>query len=132
MELTYKSQRLRTGTQAPGGAPIAKIISGSSQSQVKIQNKVQNTVLNESTAIVPDTQNQTVKPLESKNVPKTGQSESVIQDSDELEESSSENQTGLTRMSQEGFQDLISGLVRIMIFITGPPRNFLVRGSHFG
>ena len=88
MELSYRSQRQRTSTQAPGGAPIPKIISGSSQSQVKIQNI-------ESTAIVPDTQDQTVKP-------KSDQSGIVIPDTDE--ESSSEHQTRLSRLSQEGFQ----------------------------
>ena len=92
MELSYRSsQRLRTSTQAPGGAPIPKIISGSSQSQVQIQ----KTVINESTAIVPDTQDQTTKP-------KFDQTKIVIPDSDE--ESSSEHQTRLSRMSQEGFQ----------------------------
>ena len=94
MELSYRSsQRLRTSTQVtPGGAPIPKIISGSSQSQFKIQ----KTVLNESTVIVPDTQDQTAKP-------KSDQSESVISDSDE---ESSEHQTRLSRMSQERFQNL--------------------------
>jgi len=93
MELSYRSsQRLRTSTQAPGGAPISKIISGSSQSQVQIQ----KTGINESTAIVPDTQDQTTKP-------KSDQSKIVIPDSDE--ESSSEHQTRLSRMSQEGFQN---------------------------
>ena len=91
MELSYRSsQRLRTSTQVtPGGAPIPKIISGSSQI------KIQKTVLNESTVIVPDTQDQTAKP-------KSDQSESVISDSDE---ESSEHQTRLSRMSQEGFQN---------------------------
>ena len=89
MELSYRSsQRLRTSTQVtPGGAPMPKIISGSSQI------KIQKTVLNESTVIVPDTQDQTAKP-------KSDQSESVISDSDE---ESSEHQTRLSRMSQEGF-----------------------------
>ena len=91
MELSYRSQRQRTSTQAPGGAPIPKIISGSSQSQVKIKNI-------ESTAIVPDTQDQTVKP-------KSDQSGIVIPDTDE--ESSSEHQTRLSRMSQEGFQKIL-------------------------
>ena len=91
MELSYRSQRQRTSTQAPGGAPIPKIISGSSQSQVEIKNI-------ESTAIVPDTQDQTVKP-------KSDQSGIVIPDTDE--ESSSEHQTRLSRMSQEGFQKIL-------------------------
>ena len=91
MELSYRSsQRLRTSTQAPGGAPISKIISGSSQSQVQIQ----KTAITESTAIVPDTQDQTTKP-------KSDQSKIVIPDSDE--ESSSVHQTRLSRMSQEWF-----------------------------
>ena len=100
IELSYRSQRLRTSTQAPGGAPIGKIIAGSSQSQIKIQNTV-----NESTAIVPDTQPGEVKAVTSTNESKSDQSECVIPDTDELEESSSEKcQTRLSRMSQASFQ----------------------------
>merc|ERR1711946_6806 len=93
----------RTSTQAPGGAPISKTISGSSQSQVQIQ----KTGINESTAIVPDTQDQTTKP-------KSDQSKIVIPDSDE--ESSYEHQTRLSRNSRLDVMSQIGHYVSGMVF----------------